>query len=422
MFETAPTVQQQEQTTGCPPMEAFPPPMVVAEQHEDSLMDDDNGDDTTAVLATTTTPREAVVQAPQGEFCPIAATTTRNQPETSLAESNKEEEEQLLFAVGDHVYQWCRFLGIPGVFQHHGIVIHVENIPSSREEGANGQELEQLLTIADFSNLLLPTSSSRGTASAEEEDVDNDDMDFQTEHSKEFPPPATATTGSGSMPFLRSSSSSPSSPALPSKDGCLRVYKTISSSKDCQWHKVQYQDHWFHTHLWKRSGTCTPAASDPPELVLKRVYFLLSQSNITTTSSSGDDDESIIPKYHSIYANCECVAVWCKTGTWSTLQAASFLSHAAVGQVKGTATIAGIAAAQTVTVPATGVWGWLGYTSTVPLMSVSPLVLPAICAYGAVTVGGPAICLAVAKSKWSKTTQRLNQAFDAECLEVSLVT
>jgi len=192
------------------------------------------------------------------------------------------------------------------------------------------------------------------------------------------------------------------------------------------WHKVQYQDHWFHTHLWKRSGTCTPTASDPPEKVLERVHFLLAHcqfnggntnvpSSATTTTTDDDNDNVpsnlLLPPYHPIYSNCECVAVWCKTGIWSTLQAASFLSHAAVGQVKGTATLAGIVAAQTATVPAAGIWGsWFGYTTTVPLMSVQPLLLPAICLYGAVTVGGPALYLTVAKSKWKQTTTRLNTA------------
>ena len=98
------------------------------------------------------------------------------------------------------------------------------------------------------------------------------------------------------------------------------------------------------------------------------------------------------------------------------------LSHAAVGQVKATATLGTVAAAQTVTVPATGIMGWFGYTTTVPLMTANPFVLPALCAYGAVTIGGPAIYLALAKKRWKETTDKLNEALEAESLNVALVT
>jgi hypothetical protein len=334
------------------------------------------------------------------------------------------------FERGDHVYQWCSLMGIPGVFQHHGIVIHVEAIPSS----ADG-ETEQLLTIADFSNFLsLTTSTSTSTttdntkdasgACGEQDDNDDDDDDdgwHAVEESDMLQVQSTTTKNqpAGSLPMLSACCSGSGVP-IPhrgslgslqfSKDGCLRVYTTVST-KAHQWHKVTYSEKsWLKTHLWKRSGTSTQTRSDPPELVLQRVQFLLS-----SRQASGG---GVIPKYHAIYANCECLAVWCKTGIWSTLQASAMLGHAAVSQVKGTATLASIAAAQTVTVPAAGVWGWLGYTTAVPLTTVNPFLLPAICAYGAVTVGAPAVLLAVAKRKWAKTTHTLNNAMAVQSLKV----
>lgn len=387
--------------------------------------------------------------------------------ETTVAEEQQQQQiTDSRFEAGDHVYQWCSLMGIPGVFQHHGIVMHAEDIygyNAGDEEVEDIAEHHQLLTIADFSNLLFgesSKSSSDKAEEAEEEVVDfeegiecgvlgddsdaprytderDDGKDYDKEGGGDKPQEPT-----GSMPFLRSgsmatttssSSSSPSS-ILPNKQGGFRVYRTATSSKQKRnkWHKVRYQDHWFHTHLWKRSGTCTPASSDPQEVVLQRVQFLMSHSSMkdagadnnqsSTLDRNEPDRTSILPPYHSIFSNCECVAVWCKTGTWSTLQAASFLSHVAVGQVKGTATLAGIAAAQTVSVPAAGVWGWMGYTSTVPLMTMQPLLLPAICAYGAISVGGPAVCLVVARKKWKETSQRLNAALEAETLQVSLVS
>eukprot|EP00978_Attheya_sp_CCMP212_P041852 scaffold245402_cov46-Attheya_sp.AAC.1 len=41
------------------------------------------------------------------------------------------------FSVGDHVYIWCSMWGIPGMFQHHGIVLTVD-------------EAKDVITIADF--------------------------------------------------------------------------------------------------------------------------------------------------------------------------------------------------------------------------------------------------------------------------------
>jgi hypothetical protein len=46
---------------------------------------------------------------------------------------------------------------------------------------------------------------------------------------------------------------------------------------------------------------------DDPALVRRRVSFLLG-------------NPGILPRYSLVESNCECVAVWCKTGRWSTLQ------------------------------------------------------------------------------------------------------
>lgn len=155
--------------------------------------------------------------------------------------------------------------------------------------------------------------------------------------------------------------------------GILRVYN--SSCKDPKWHKVQYRANVWKTTLW-RSGTCTCVDSDPPAKVLARAYFLLERPEI-------------LPPYHIFRSNCECVSLWCKTGSWSTLQASSLLSLTAAGQIKSTATIAGYYASQQVTIqtPAAGLWGMLGYTtsSQVSLLSTQPHLMPLLAAYGVVT-------------------------------------
>merc|ERR1712129_292953 len=64
--------------------------------------------------------------------------------------------------------------------------------------------------------------------------------------------------------------------------------------------------------------------SDFAKLVLARVQFLV------------ENEDVALPKYHVFYSNSECIAVWCKTGRWSTLQAAVFLHSTAVGNAKQT--------------------------------------------------------------------------------------
>lgn len=233
------------------------------------------------------------------------------------------------FSVGDHVYKWYSFAGIPYMSQHHGIIWEMD---------------ENTLTIADFHNMIR--------------------------RNEEYPKFLVVSRGN------------------------LRLTGDESAKK---WNKVEYDASLWKRSLW-RSGTCTAAKADPPGLVMARVQFLM-------------DIADKLPNFHFLKANCECVAVWCKTGTWATLQASSLLHAAAAGQVKSATTLALFASSQTVAVPSAGIWGWLGYTTKVSLMATQPWILPALAGYGVVTVGGPVWILARAKSFWSTTTTRLNKEF-----------
>ena len=235
------------------------------------------------------------------------------------------------FQLGDHVYKWCSFAGIPGLFQHHGIIIEIDG---------------DQLVIADFSGIIRREEDTRRSLFVER------------------------------------------------TRGGLRICEKEDSH---QWRKVEYDASWWRRSLW-RSGTCTAVPSDPPGLVLSRVSFLL-------------DHPDKLPKYHFLRANCECVAVWCKTGTWMTLQASTFLHATAVGQAKSATTLALVASSQTVTVPSTGLWGFLGYTTKVSLLSTQPYLLPAIAGYGLVTVGGPYWMLHRCKQFWNETTIQLRNDF-----------
>ena len=116
-----------------------------------------------------------------------------------------------------------------------------------------------------------------------------------------------------------------------------------------------------------------------------------------------------------LLAHSECIAVWCKIGRWSTYQGSFFLQSTAAGQIKSAVTLAAYVGSQTVpiTVPATGVLGWFGYTTTasVSLLTVQPWLLPAIAGYGILTVATPVVILLRAKSKWEEATIKLGDGF-----------
>ena len=150
--------------------------------------------------------------------------------------------------------------------------------------------------------------------------------------------------------------------------------------------------------------------SDPPALVIARLRFLLEHSEENDTSKI-EHTTPLLPPHHIFYANSECIAVWIKTGHWSTLQAAVFLHSSTIGNVKQTATLAMYLGAQTVTIPAAGIWGFFGGTTTISLFSAQPWIVPALVGGGMVYAGLPTMVLWRAKSQWLETEHRLNVAF-----------
>jgi hypothetical protein len=290
---------------------------------------------------------------------------------TEEEKQKQQETNECEFQIGDHVYQWCSLALIPAAYQHHGIVMDVFYDP---------QQQQWMLRIADFSNWKEEEEEEENEPEAsvwhEHSNPTND-----LSHDANNPPPPSRKKS-----FLRSNCSS-----------CIRTYVSSAAVGKDRWYKVQYQAGWWKRHLY-RSGTCTAVQCDAPGIVRARVQFLI-------------DHPELLPKYNVFSDNCECVAVWCKTGTWATLQASSWLSVTAAGQAKSAVTVAGAVSAMQVSVPAAGAWGWLGYTQTVPLVSTQPLLLPAIAVYGVVTAGAPAIVLARAKHHWQEITTSLNTAF-----------
>lgn len=115
--------------------------------------------------------------------------------------------------------------------------------------------------------------------------------------------------------------------------------------------------------------------SDPKVIVLARANFLL------------EFGEAILPPYHAFYSNSECIAVWCKTGRWSTLQTAVFLTTTSVGGAKSaTLTTLGVVAAHAVLAPVVAVGGLLW-------------------------VSAPMIILKKSRGKWNEATAKMTGLF-----------
>jgi len=123
--------------------------------------------------------------------------------------------------------------------------------------------------------------------------------------------------------------------------------------------------------------------SDPAEIVLARVNFVLGQQDLPDKISS-------LPPYHIFYSNSECLAVWCKTGRFSTIQASVFLHSTAVGNAKST----------------------FVFGSTV--LATQPWLIPVVAGYGLVMVGMPYVYLKKCKKKWKESEHKLNDGFWAD--------
>jgi hypothetical protein len=311
-----------------------------------------------------------------------------SQSDADAAETQRNKPVKSKFQRGDHVYRWCSVAGVPCVYQHHGIVMHVRVIP-----GPNHDQPNEELTIADFSNF-LPSQQA-----AEE----------PNKRDPTLSPPCKRLRSRDSFHSLAFGVGT-------CTGGILRVYTTTSS--ESEWHLVEYNAPRWKT-LYYRSGVITTvAASDSPEVVLSRVNFLLVQAE---REANDTFRSSVLPKYHLIFANCECVATWCKTGKWSTLQGASFLAGATLSYGSGTmafgqASAVSAAAQEAAALASTpGLMGYFTRSSMVPLATSQSWIVPALTAYAAVAVGGLTSIL-LARSKWNATTQQLNEALNAELL------
>jgi len=268
------------------------------------------------------------------------------------------------FEVGDHIYSWCSFLGIPHVYTHHGIVI-------DRDDSAG------TVTILDFSCLI------------DDKDNDSDGNSKGGNNIPRFPASlrkfstATTTTSSALVSSLPSSKTS--------DDSILRSYTIDHSHASNVWNKVKYGASLPEVLLMRRAGTASRGNFDPVDTVLARAQFLICTLHL-------------LSNYDTMLSNCEHVAVWCKTGRFSSLQLLSGMGHSLALSTVPTVAVSTV----TTTVPASGLWGWLGYTTSVSLASTMPWLIPLAIVPTVFAAGKSAFDI----QRWKHTTGSLNTTFE----------
>lgn len=177
-------------------------------------------------------------------------------------------------------------------------------------------------------------------------------------------------TNNNKIENSQSSDNEDTAKAASNQDGC--------SIDDSSSHKSNQTQH----HANGTNGDQKIPKSDPAQIVLARVYFLL----------EGDEkQDDTLPKYHVFYSNSECIAVWCKTGRWSTLQAAIFLHSTGIGNMKQMILATSAAAAG------------------------APILIPALLGIGVAYVGAPYLYLKRCNEKWDKYTMQLTEKFWSKC-------
>uniref|UniRef100_A0A7S2MPW6 LRAT domain-containing protein n=1 Tax=Helicotheca tamesis TaxID=374047 RepID=A0A7S2MPW6_9STRA len=282
------------------------------------------------------------------------------------------------FRVGDHVYKRCSVGGIQEVYTHHGIVVEVRNDPGVDGEG-------QKLTILDFS--------------CESKSIDKEGK----------------CSSGGPKSSNISSFNSTGSCASSGGSGFIRMCD--EPSRD--WNKVLYSCTEEHKHGQK--GTCTGAAKDDDEVVLRRIEFIKSRSSFNL-DPEGHLVSSItppIPSYDVVKANCECFAVWIATGYWSSVQGLTVIVSVGTGAAISVVASAAVVLTEAA-IPMAGPLGWVGFTTTTSLAAVCPWLIPV--AVGASAVGGICvgrICVGIITAKncnnklkvyWIETSNKLNHA------------
>lgn len=160
-------------------------------------------------------------------------------------------------------------------------------------------------------------------------------------------------------------------------------------------HKVRYNAT-RATRLLSRGGTATCIQPDVSGLIMARVEHLFAHT------------ESL-PDYKRLAANDECVAVWCRTGRWVTLQGASMLELISAAQASSAVAAGTVASSMTVTYSMQWMQGMV-LVWTVPATVAYPLLVPLLVGYGLTSLV-PLEVLRRHRKNWKELTDSMNRAF-----------
>lgn len=148
--------------------------------------------------------------------------------------------------------------------------------------------------------------------------------------------------------------------------------------------------------ILSRAGSAACVKADQRGLIMLRIEYLI--ANPTS-----------LPEFAKLSANDECVAVWCRTGRWVTLQAASMLEIMGASHL-GTALVAGGVVSQ-MTVTQTMPWipGYVLVWS-VPATVAYPILVPILVGYGLTSLV-PLEVLRRNRQAWNDISDSLGRSF-----------
>jgi hypothetical protein len=218
------------------------------------------------------------------------------------------------FSVGDHIFRWCSYFGVPFAYQEHAIVLAVES-----------DHLHDSLLIMNLDN---HEEQDGAVPNQEEKKHETNTLHDNSDNNKSQT--ARFDTSSGDKDNEdTTSTSNPCCKIVPQKISVLEA--------QAQWDHVQYAVPW-QKRLLQRAGTCSDATPDPVPIILRRIKFL-------------QDNKQLLLElpYHSHKANGECLALWCTTGNYQSAAGAAKLGETGM-HVGSFSAVGGIAAQLAVSV------------------------------------------------------------------------
>ncbi|GAX27096.1 hypothetical protein FisN_13Lh360 [Fistulifera solaris] len=297
------------------------------------------------------------------------------------------------FHAADHIYRWEMIVVPPVIYpiQIHGIVLEAGRncvvvadfglTGYSRQQGNEFHHVDDThsmteAVLAAFKKLrptqqdqrlhILTLIDPKEIRKWTKAGYDQDSFLYQAKHhSKAF---ETVSSWFGKMRIKKShdqNDDSQSSYTETSYEGDHPVVRITDSAEQESSPKSHYKT--------KQANQILPQ-SDPPEIVLERAHFLLEHMNV-------------LPPYHVFYSNSECIAVWCKTGRWSTLQTAVFLSTNSVGAAKSST------------------------LATLGVAAANPLLAPVVALGGLIWITAPMYILKKSREQWQLITEYMTDVF-----------